>query len=46
MTLHVHNPNPNAFVRHARKIYNPIGFNKGYNFVLFFIVSLYHLSQL
>jgi uncharacterized membrane protein len=27
----------NAFARTARKVYNPIGFRKGYNFVLFFI---------
>jgi|SRR3569833_269364 len=29
----------NGFVRRARKIYNPIGFVKGYNFVLFFIFA-------
>ncbi|KAI3330871.1 hypothetical protein F4824DRAFT_491977 [Ustulina deusta] len=28
---------PNAFVRVARRIYNPIGFRKGYNFVLWLI---------
>ena len=28
---------PNAFVRYARKLYNPLGFKKGYNFTLFFI---------
>jgi uncharacterized membrane protein len=27
----------NAFTRAARKVYNPIGFRKGYNFVLFFV---------
>ncbi|KAK9422472.1 putative DUF2306 domain-containing protein [Seiridium unicorne] len=27
----------NAFVAQARKVYNPIGFSKGYNFVLWFI---------
>ncbi|KAH8194842.1 hypothetical protein TruAng_010995 [Truncatella angustata] len=30
-------PPANAFVARARKIYNPIGFSKGYNFVLWFI---------
>ncbi|KAI1845730.1 hypothetical protein JX265_000091 [Neoarthrinium moseri] len=30
-------PPANAFVAQARKIYNPIGFSKGYNFVLWFI---------
>ena len=25
---------PNGFVRLARKVYNPIGFQKGYNFTL------------
>jgi len=30
-------PPANGFVRVARKIYNPLGFSKGYNFVLFFI---------
>jgi hypothetical protein len=30
-------PPANRFVAVARKIYNPIGFSKGYNFVLFFI---------
>lgn len=39
MGLYVHNSNPNAFVRAARHIYNPIGFRKGYNFVLFFIFA-------
>lgn len=32
-------PPANAFVAAARKIYNPIGFSKGYNFVLFFIFA-------
>ncbi|KAI8631982.1 hypothetical protein F5Y19DRAFT_492904 [Xylariaceae sp. FL1651] len=27
----------NTFVAHARKVYNPIGFAKGYNFILWFI---------
>ena len=39
MTLHTYNPNPNAFVRFARHVYNPIGFKKGYNFVLFVIFA-------
>jgi len=30
-------PPRNGFVRVARKVYNPIGFGKGYNFVLWFI---------
>ncbi|KAL2169047.1 hypothetical protein VTG60DRAFT_6546 [Thermothelomyces hinnuleus] len=29
----------NAFVAFARKVYHPIGFSKGYNFVLFFIFA-------
>lgn len=32
-------PPANAFVATARRIYNPIGFSKGYNFVLFFIFA-------
>jgi hypothetical protein len=32
-------PPANAFVAAVRKIYNPIGFSKGYNFVLFFIFA-------
>ncbi|WAO95538.1 Hypothetical protein NCS54_01316600 [Fusarium falciforme] len=32
-------PPANAFVAAARKIYNPIGFSKGYNFVLFFVFA-------
>ena len=39
MTLHTVNPQPNAFVRIMRKVYNPIGFKKGYNFVLWFIFA-------
>lgn len=31
-------PPRNAFVASARKIYNPVGFAKGYNFVLWFIL--------
>ena len=30
-------PPTNSFVRGARKVYNPLGFGSGYNFVLFFI---------
>ncbi|KAK5631048.1 hypothetical protein RRF57_006763 [Xylaria bambusicola] len=30
-------PPANAFVARARKVYNPIGFAKGYNFILWFI---------
>ena len=30
-------PPANGFVAAARKVYNPIGFSKGYNFILFFI---------
>ena len=32
-------PPANAFVAAVRKLYNPIGFSKGYNFVLFFIFA-------
>lgn len=32
-------PPANAFVAIARKIYNTIGFSKGYNLVLFFIFA-------
>ncbi|KAM5364971.1 hypothetical protein ACJZ2D_011231 [Fusarium nematophilum] len=32
-------PPANAFVAAARKVYNPIGFSKGYNFILFFIFA-------
>ncbi|KAF3908167.1 hypothetical protein AA313_de0200901 [Arthrobotrys entomopaga] len=33
-------PNPpNAFVYHARKVYHPLGFKKGYNFILFVIFA-------
>ncbi|KAI1365842.1 hypothetical protein F5Y08DRAFT_352454 [Xylaria arbuscula] len=31
-------PPANAFVARARKVYNPIGFSKGYNFTLWFIL--------
>ncbi|KAK2787585.1 hypothetical protein FQN53_005035 [Emmonsiellopsis sp. PD_33] len=32
-------PPANAFVATARKLYNPLGFSKGYNFILFFILA-------
>ncbi|SPQ26324.1 5557d668-eaed-47d8-b611-5f358e83b5df [Thermothielavioides terrestris] len=32
-------PPANRFVAMARRVYNPIGFSKGYNFVLFFIFA-------
>lgn len=32
-------PPANGFVRAARRVYNPIGFSKGYNFILFFIFA-------
>ncbi|KAF2194588.1 hypothetical protein K469DRAFT_706051 [Zopfia rhizophila CBS 207.26] len=32
-------PSPNTFTRGARKIISPLGFRKGYNFVLFFIFA-------
>ncbi|KJZ72500.1 hypothetical protein HIM_08169 [Hirsutella minnesotensis 3608] len=33
----VDRPPANAFVAYARRIYNPVGFSKGYNFILWFI---------
>jgi hypothetical protein len=44
-------PPPNAFVRSARKLYNGMGFSKGYNFTLcklfrlpdqIFILTIFH----
>ncbi|PGH05402.1 hypothetical protein GX51_02926 [Blastomyces parvus] len=35
----VDRPPANAFVAVARKVYNPVGFSKGYNFILFFIFA-------
>jgi hypothetical protein len=32
-------PPANGFVAAARKVYHPVGFSKGYNFVLFFIFA-------
>lgn len=37
MAIYKHNNNPNVAVRYLRKIYNPIGFKKGYNAILAFI---------
>ncbi|KAK5117297.1 hypothetical protein LTR62_005914 [Meristemomyces frigidus] len=39
MALHTPNPNPNPFVRVMRKVYNPIGFSRGYNSLLFLIFA-------
>ena len=41
MTIHKHNPNPNILVRSLRKIYSPVGFQKGYNAILSFITLGY-----
>ncbi|KUM61982.1 hypothetical protein ACN42_g5096 [Penicillium freii] len=38
MVIPTHPP-ANAFVKVARRIYNPIGFTRGYNFVLYFIFA-------
>lgn len=38
MTITSSKPPANAFVAFARRIYNPIGFSKGYNFALWFIL--------
>lgn len=38
----VHNPHSRlgqVFVKNVRKIYNPVGFKKGYNFPLFIIFA-------
>lgn len=32
-------PPPSAFKRYSRKVYNPLGFKKAYNFVFFFIFA-------
>ncbi|THV89994.1 hypothetical protein D6D26_09574 [Aureobasidium pullulans] len=34
----------NAFVRFMRRVYNPLGFSKGYNFILWFITIGYLLG--
>ena len=39
MTLYKHSEHPNAFVALLRRLYNPLGFHKGYNFTLFFILA-------
>ena len=43
-------PPANAFVSAMRRLYNPLGFAKGYNFVFWFItmgsVSLHSLNHL
>lgn len=39
MALYTYNSNPNAFVRTLRKVYHPLHFYKGYNFVLFFVFA-------
>lgn len=37
MAIYKHNDNPNIVVRYLRKVYNPVGFKKGYNAILAFI---------
>ncbi|EME40715.1 hypothetical protein DOTSEDRAFT_55848 [Dothistroma septosporum NZE10] len=39
MTLYKRNDHPNTFVSTIRKLCNPLGFYKGYNFILFFILA-------
>lgn len=34
-----HELQPNVVQRYARKIYNPLGFKKAYNFIFFFICA-------
>jgi hypothetical protein len=41
MAIHKPNPHPNILIRSLRKIYNPIGFKKGYNALLSFITLGY-----
>jgi uncharacterized membrane protein len=41
MAIHKHNPNPDIIVRSLRKVYNPVGFKKGYNAILSFITLGY-----
>lgn len=41
MAKYKHNDNPNAVVGFLRKVYNPIGFKKGYNAILSFITLGY-----
>lgn len=33
-------PSPNGFIAAMRKVYNPLGFSKGYNFILFFCFAI------
>lgn len=44
MAIYKHNDNPNLVVRTLRKVYNPVGFKKGYNAVLAFISLGYILG--
>jgi len=44
MAIYKHNDNPNVIVRSLRKLYNPVGFKKGYNAVLAFISLGYVLG--
>jgi len=44
MAIYKHNDHPNVVVRALRKVYNPIGFKKGYNAVLAFISLGYLLG--
>lgn len=44
MAIYKHNDNPNTVVRFLRKIYNPVGFKKGYNAILAFISLGYLLG--
>ena len=39
MGVYQHNENPNVVVRALRKLYNPVGFKKGYNALLCFIFA-------
>jgi uncharacterized membrane protein len=44
MAIYKHNDNPNVVVRSLRKVYNPVGFKKGYNALLAFISLGYILG--
>jgi hypothetical protein len=44
MAIYKHNDNLNVVVRSLRKLYNPVGFKKGYNAVLAFISLGYILG--
>lgn len=39
MTVNTPEQRPNAIVRNLRKLYNPLGFSKGYNALLWFILA-------